>query len=701
MLRVMPTGRTAPSLRAHRANLDARWMTVLAVAVLWIYLPPGLLAGKILYGSDAFTLHVRRLQFARDHLFGPAGTLPAWYPREFMGTPFWSNLQNFPLIPTRLPLLLVDPWAAHGVGVNIAAVLTAMFTFLYARRLGLGRLGASAAAWTFACNAYFASRIMAGHLPLLEAFPALPLLLWLVERYATAATRREFRLNLLVLGLAAGAVMLAGHPQVPAYAVAAALLYLPVRTCWRRAGLGAAAMFAGIACGSFVLFPMALLIGRSTRALPLDPPANDVYFEPWRFKAFVLPWADFRETYGFWDTGCYVGLLPLAALAFVAARCLITRRLPKGPWLFLALLGGMALLLALPRPWSGDGGLTIFRSPSRQLYLTLFSMAVALGVAFDAMMRARPRLSTGPARALGVAAVILLASHMADIRWNVTPFVSAADRPDDTDILRPLLDAVGDGRLAMDTGQVDPINRQIDDIGVFDSILLTRPYRALQALSDRAPRANTQLISGNELSPRALAWAGVRMVLTRRKDLALPLVEAGGSMQVYAVPNPLPRAGFVPDGGINFADDEAILRAFRSGAMPNPLLMFLEPGRAKPATTLGSPQNAPEGATVAYRRPHPDRIELTVRAPGPGYVRILESFDPGWSATVDGREAEILAADSFVQAVRVDTGAHEIQLTYRTPGVAEGAALSAAGALFLVVIVGLAPRVAAFSPPPC
>jgi hypothetical protein len=38
---------------------------------------------------------------------------------------------------------------------------------------------------------FFASRVMAGHLPLLEAYPALPQLLWLVDR---AVKRSRFAL---------------------------------------------------------------------------------------------------------------------------------------------------------------------------------------------------------------------------------------------------------------------------------------------------------------------------------------------------------------------------------------------------------------------------------------------------------------------------------------------------------------------------
>ena len=231
----MSAPKSEPATEPRRADADTWTLLGLALAVLWMYLPPSLFTGDVLYGYDALILHVRRLEFARTPLFGESPSLPAWYPREFLGTPFWSNLQNFPLIPVRLPLLLADPWAAHGIGTNIAAVLAALFTYLLGRRLGLGRLGAAVAGWTFVCCGYFGSRVMAGHLPLLEAYPALPLLLWLVERCRASESARQLRSNLLALALATGAVMLAGHPQIPVYAVGATVLYLPVRLSMRLA----------------------------------------------------------------------------------------------------------------------------------------------------------------------------------------------------------------------------------------------------------------------------------------------------------------------------------------------------------------------------------------------------------------------------------------------------------------------------------
>ncbi|HEV2689996.1 MAG TPA: hypothetical protein VGV35_15660 [Bryobacteraceae bacterium] len=188
-----------------------------------VYVRPLMLSGReVLIGSDYFQLHIRRIKFARDALFGAGHFLPGWYPRELMGTPFWANLQNFPWIPTRLVLLLFDPEMAFGVGVAIAAALAAVFTYLYCRRAGLSEIGAITAGWTFACSGFFASRVVAGHLPLLEAYAALPLLLWLADR--AIAPDRVKKLDFVALAIATAFIALSGHPQLPLYAIAACFL---------------------------------------------------------------------------------------------------------------------------------------------------------------------------------------------------------------------------------------------------------------------------------------------------------------------------------------------------------------------------------------------------------------------------------------------------------------------------------------------
>jgi uncharacterized membrane protein YfhO len=78
---------------------------------------------------------------------------------------------------------------------------------------------------------------------------------------------------------------------------------------------------------------------------------------------------------------------------------------------------------------------------------------------------------------------------------------------------------------------------------------------------------------------------------------------------------------------------------------------------------------------------------LKVRTNQAGFLRVLESFDPGWSAKVDGASAPVFPADDFALAIRLDPGIHEVRLRYATPGARSGAAISFVSLLLLVPLV--------------
>jgi uncharacterized membrane protein YfhO len=78
-----------------------------------------------------------------------------------------------------------------------------------------------------------------------------------------------------------------------------------------------------------------------------------------------------------------------------------------------------------------------------------------------------------------------------------------------------------------------------------------------------------------------------------------------------------------------------------------------------------------------YSAADPEHVRVTVDAASPSLVVIRNSYDEGWSATVDGAPAQVLPADGFLQGVAVGAGHHEVELTYRDPAIGRGLAASA------------------------
>jgi hypothetical protein len=685
------------------ASVSSRWRSIVAVlllivAVVATYCPWSVLTGReVLLGTDHLQLHSRRMAFAREALFGPSHALPAWYPREQMGTPFRANLQNFPLIPTRLiVLLLFDPQFAFEVSAVASAVLSALFTFLLCRRWRMSRIASAAGGWTFACAGFFAARVLAGHLPLLEAYPALPALLWLTDRALTEASRRT-DWSLIALSLATACFALAGHPQLTIYSLGIAGLYAVARRVSRRAVSVLLAMLLGLGIAGAALYPMALLTGRSTRVLELDRADNDLAMPYGRLPALLFPWKDGwaatvqREPnvpftgypYAvFWDTSCYVGWAPCIAAVALGAAALIRRRASFHA-IFIAAVGAAALLLALPS-WqnlmSHVPG-TFLRSPARLMYVVDFALAMALAGAIDQFLRRSSR------RLLMAAVVLVLVAHGTDLAHHARAFVYT--RPPQRDPFPAeqfdsLTRILRSGRVGFDYELATPLNRALDDVGFFDSLMLARPYRFILDTSGMPPTLNTQAMSASEMSRRTLRACGVRLIWTRlpRPDLR-PVGDPNDGVSTYAVVDAAQRCEFFPASRLRWGDADEIHRLLRDPSFPLETMLLL-PASARPVApmTQASPQFA---AQMRYRRPDCDSIEVDATTDQAGYVRVLETFDPGWSATVDGAATMILPGDDTFLTAPVSAGSHQLRFHYHTPGATAGVVISVIS--FLLVIV--------------
>ncbi|HVT90589.1 MAG TPA: YfhO family protein [Tepidisphaeraceae bacterium] len=642
--------------------------------------------------SDYNMLHTYRMRYAREALFGAEHFLPAWYSRELMGTPFWSNVQNFPFLPTRLLILALDPDGAYAytVGITLAALLTALFTYLYCRRVGLGMNGSASAGWTFACCGYFASRIAAGHLPLLEVYCGLPLLLWLVESLVQAMESGAGASRWIVAtALCSGCLLLAGHPQLPVYSLATATIYGFWRGGWRRGLLSVQTIALGAGCAAFILVPMAMLVGRSTRVLHLAPADNDLAMPLERLAGFFLPWLDgaappldlaatnrfhgYPSAAYFWDTFVYAGWIPWLAALCLLQLVLFRRVNPRSnkAATFVLLLGVLGLLLSSQPAQNVTSFLpgTFLRSPARLLYLTEFALALALAKVVDLSIR------DGLPQWTRWTMPLILLLHFYDV-W-ATDQVFLLHRPAEFDPepsgVKQLAELIGDGRIGIDFNLSLPSNRTVDDVGFFDSIMLAKPYRWMIDYGRLDARLNVQHMFSGQVPSQVLEAAGVKAVITTSTRPDLQLITDGGRLKAYVTRSPARRADLFPLDRVHFIPIERIHELLRDPqADTGGVLLF--PSEYQAVLSLQGTDVV--DTTVTYRRPDSDHIECTVQTARPGYLRIIESWDPGWSATVDGSPVNIAPAMDAFLAVPVSAGTHEVRFVYHTPGAMAGAGVS-------------------------
>ena len=98
----------------------------------------------------------------------------------------------------------------------------------------------------------------------------------------------------------------------------------------------------------------------------------------------------------------------------------------------------------------------------------------------------------------------------------------------------------------------------------------------------------------------------------------------------------------------------------------------------------GASRMSQEIGTVRITESLPNLTVVQAQMPEAGYVVLLDRWDPGWQAAVDGHPAELLVANHMFRAVRVSAGVHKISFSYHPRGLALGACISVVSLLLVI-----------------
>jgi hypothetical protein len=145
-------------------------------------------------------------------------------------------------------------------------------------------------------------------------------------------------------------------------------------------------------------------------------------------------------------------------------------------------------------------------------------------------------------------------------------------------------------------------------------------------------------------------------------------------VRIHRVSDPLPRAYAIARTRV--ADDAAALARFAEPDWDPAQELVLSEGRA--STPVGPFEGS---ARIVEERA--DRVVLEAELSEPGFVVLVDTFDPGWRAAVDGEPSPVLRANVAFRAVAAPAGRHVVSFEYRPWPVTAGLAVSAATALLL------------------
>jgi hypothetical protein len=184
---------------------------------------------------------------------------------------------------------------------------------------------------------------------------------------------------------------------------------------------------------------------------------------------------------------------------------------------------------------------------------------------------------------------------------------------------------------------------------------------------------------------RILQLGAVSHVVARHRDgldSLLPVASlntaGAGEVHIFRVPGCPPRV--------------LLTSGVRVGAGPPAYSALLDPGFDLQREIV-LPEGSPHPPSSTFRgevrvvTQLPDHLKVGARLNEPGHLLVVEGWDSGWRAFVDGAEQPVLRANAAFQAVALTAGEHVVDLEYRPTSVPCGLALSLISA---AVLAGLA-----------
>jgi hypothetical protein len=554
----------------------------------------------------------------------------------------------------------------------------------------VGEWAALVGAVVFMFSGHFMSRIYAGHVNFVWAYPWFAALLWRLERFLAGPGLKRGVLIAVVFAM----LILAGAPQYVFFAgllVAARFIHFVLlerqgrRERLKVAGRCAAWLALGLLFCAPQLLPTMELIGQMQRGTSEDEAFLTEYsLQPKDLLGLLFfpePSPYYWETCGFIGGGAFL----LMMLAFAG------KQPQRHLWAAVAILG-IVLALGSHVPFYPGfilvvPGAGLFRGPGRYLLLFTVAACALAGLGFEALLR-RGRLSFSI-----VAFMLALAAYP-----QLFGTASHHCRPQDPKLLRwePVVEADlrrrcgPEGRIAS-SGRGAPIDAigkcqaaGFDQVCGYEPMMLRRYAELMNALRGASIETRTPVLSAVGYHP-VLDMLGARVWMIWRylrpgfpRDAASPY-----GCEIEDKPDALPRAWLVNNAVVIESKVERLKQLARGPFDPRRTVILEEIPNEMPPV----PSETPGRAMVLSRRPGEYVIEAETAADA--YLVLSEAYYPGWSAVIDGKSAEVLPANHLIQAVRLPPGKHVVRFSYRSRFLAAGMAIAAlaATAPFAIMLV--------------
>lgn len=297
---------------------------------------------------------------------------------------------------------------------------------------------------------------------------------------------------------------------------------------------------------------------------------------------------------------------------------------------------------------------------------------------------------------------VALAADLASLAMHLTPPLSTTRLLEETPEVRAVRDGAEGGRLVRMAPEL-PLTNADHEIfqatlppwyGISDTAAYVVMPNAGQAALLRAhfPELPSVLLGDTYLTalPRTSADSplldllGVSFVLSRARldhpSLVLRCERSG--FHGYQRTTYRGHAWIVPRA-VRARERRAVLEATAAPGFDPGVAVVLDGDPAEAAVAGAG------GGTCQVDFPDSRRARYRIRGTGGGYLVTTDPFVPGWTATLDGRPAEILRGNGVFQCLWIPAGDHVVETQYLPRSFVLGSVLSG---LSLVLLAWLAAR---------
>ena len=516
-----------------------------------------------------------------------------------------------------------------------------------------------------------------------------------------------------------------------------------------------AGVILAIALAAIQLVPTFELMQASQRSKGLDAAYGLTYsFWPWRFLSLFSPnlfgspvTGDYWGYANYWEDAIYIGLLPIVlacrAVVFWIRRSEREPSFKLVPFYILIILAAFFLALGKNNPifvWMYDHipGVNMFQGPTRWSILAVFGLAVLASIgASEWKTRAVGQLWSRRTIAVGIGIVIsgvavklmlqgsvneslawgtirlgimliplamislllrrverqpkwravwkggvlgLLAVDLVTAHWGLNPTTSASLYHQLTGIVTAIRPALRGARIAYtsqseydakfgefysftDYQANDQRHWQIvrgsllPNLNMIDGVpSASNSDPLLIGFHDELMQSLDSLSQPNQVA--LMEQMNIGVLLTTHSQTGLSLIDQYGPVLAYKIPDVWPRASIAV-----CENREEVLTCHPSD----------------------------DGSAIISAE-QPGILEIMVTTVQSRWLLLLDSYYPGWTASIDNKSSQIVLANGAFRAVSLPPGSHKIQFEYQPSSIRNGAIVSG-GALSVVIGLWLSGRV--------